>query len=164
VVKKQGTLANESGNILEQTVKNIFSNKGFEIDYYRNWEKNPEKYGKELLLLNIPFTTIYNHRGFTEFLAISEKYNFKTRIECKWQQSSGSVDEKLPYLYLNAIEKMPEDHIVIVIDGEGFKEGAKTWLKQAAKEKKYTDSTNRQKTIEVLTLPGFITWANKILR
>jgi hypothetical protein len=32
----------------------------------------------------------------------------RKNIECKWQQVSGSVDEKLPYLYLNCIEAMPE--------------------------------------------------------
>lgn len=162
--KKQGTLANDSGNILEQTVRTVFHNKGFEIVTYREWESQPERYGKELLLTNVPFTTIYKHRGNTEFLAKSEKYGFEIRIECKWQQVAGSVDEKLPYLYLNTIEAMPENNIVIVIDGNGFKEGAKTWLREAVRQKKYTTSSNCRKTIEVFALAEFITWANRILR
>lgn len=164
VAKKQGTLANESGNTLEQTVNSFFSNKGFEIVAYSDWKKHPDNYGQELLLTNAPFTTIYQHRGNTEFLAKSEKYNFEIRIECKWQQVSGSVDEKLPYLYLNTIEAMPEKQIVIVIDGPGFKEGAKTWLRDTVRGKKYTDQTNQDKIIEVFSLSEFITWANKILR
>ena len=34
-----------------------------------------------------------------------ERQNGLIRIEAKWQQSPGSVDEKLPYLFQNALEK-----------------------------------------------------------
>ena len=128
---------------------------------YRVWEKNPENYGQEILLKNVPFETIYGHKGNTEFLLISEKYKLRIRIECKWQQSAGSVDEKLPYLYLNTIEAMPEKDIMILIDGEGFKAGAKTWLKTAVKGKLYTTENNNDKNIMVFTLADFFTWANK---
>lgn len=161
---KKGSLASSSGNVLEQTVKSVFLSKGFKFVSYAEWKKHPDKYGEDLLLTNIPYTTIYNHPGHTEFLAKSKKYNFEIRLECKWQQSAGSVDEKLPYLYLNCIESMPENHIVIVIDGDGFKPGSKIWLREAVKQKKYTDSSNRTKTIEVFSLTEFITWANKLLR
>ena len=164
MAKSQGALASDSGNILEQTVKTVFQNKGFKIAAHREWEKNADKYGTELLLINVPYTTIYDHPGRTEFLARSEKYNFEIRIECKWQQSSGSVDEKLPYLYLNCIESMPESHIVVIIDGKGFKKGAVEWLRKAVKQKKYTNSSGREKMIEVFNLTEFITWANKFLR
>jgi hypothetical protein len=161
--KKQGTLANIGGNLLERTVKEVFLSKGFTLINYRVWQKTPEKYGKELLLTNVPFKTIYKHYGNTEFLASSEKHKFKIRIECKWQQSAGSVDEKLPYLYLNCIEAMPEDYIIIIIDGGGFKTGAITWLKEAAKSNKYNDA-GVMKSILVFSLAEFIAWANKNLR
>ena len=120
-----------------------------------------KKYGKELLLENVPFTTVYNHNGNTEFLLISEKFNLKIRIECKWQQVAGSVDEKLPYLYLNTIEAMPEDTIMILIDGNGWKTGAIKWLKGAVNQKKYTSEENKHKEILVFSLADFFTWANK---
>lgn len=135
--------------------------KGFELVKFRIWEKNQEKYGKELLLENVPFTTIYEHNGNTEFLLISEKYKLKIRIECKWQQVAGSVDEKLPYLYLNTIEAMPEDTIMILIDGNGWKTGAIKWLKDAVNQKKYTSEENKHKEILVFSLADFFTWANK---
>lgn len=68
------------------------------------------------------------------------------RIECKWQQAAGSVDEKLPYLYLNTIEAMPENSIMILIDGAGWKAGAIQWLKDAVKQKKYTTEETKKKT------------------
>lgn len=128
---------------------------------YRKWERNPVGYGKELLLEYVPFTTIYEHKGNTEFLLLSEKYTLKMRIECKWQQVSGSVDEKLPYLYLNIIEAMPEDTVMILIDGAGFKQGALKWLKEAVKKQKYTTDSNKNKKIMVFSLTEFFTWANK---
>ncbi|MBC6426844.1 MAG: 4-diphosphocytidyl-2C-methyl-D-erythritol kinase [Ekhidna sp.] len=153
--------ANITGNQLEVAVQTVLSNKGFKIEMYRTWDKNPANYGRELLLKNVPFETIYGHSGNTEFLLVSEKYNLRIRIECKWQQSAGSVDEKLPYLYLNMIEAMPEKDIMILIDGEGFKAGAKTWLRNAVKKKLYTTDESNNTNVMVFSLAEFFTWANK---
>lgn len=157
---KKGRKTNITGSQLEKAVQTVLLEKGFEIEMYRKWKANTDSYGKELLLKNVPFTTIYGHRGNTEFLLLSEKYNLKIRIECKWQQSSGSVDEKLPYLYLNTIEAMPEKDIMILIDGDGFKPGAKIWLKNAIEQKLYTSEENCDINIRVFSLTEFFTWAN----
>lgn len=158
---EKGTKSNISGNQLEVAVKTVLTGKSFELVKYRTWEKSKEKYGNELLLENVPFTTVYEHHGNTEFLLVSEKYDLKIRIECKWQQVKGSVDEKLPYLYLNTIEAMPEKSIMILIDGAGWKSGAVKWLKDAVNMKKYTTKENRDKDILVFNLTDFFTWANK---
>ena len=54
----------------------------------------------------------------------------RIRIECKYQQSAGSVDEKLPYLFMNFTQSIPEEEAIIVIEGNGFKVGAKEWLRK----------------------------------
>ena len=47
-------------------------------------------------------------------------------LQCKWQTSSGSVDEKYPYEVENiAHAKFPT---IIVLDGGGYSEGARQWL------------------------------------
>lgn len=51
---------------------------------------------------------------------------------------------------------MPEKHIVVVIDGKGWKTGAIPWLKEAAANRKYTTSANSDKKIEVLSLTEFM--------
>ncbi|MDP2208705.1 MAG: 4-diphosphocytidyl-2C-methyl-D-erythritol kinase [Bacteroidota bacterium] len=153
-----------SGNLLEQTVKTVCKEKGFKIVKYLDWKKSPERYGDELLLTNVPYDTIYKHGGKTEFLLKSVLYTLEIRIECKWQQVSGSADEKLPYLYLNSIEGMPEKHIVIVIDGNRWKKGAIPWLKEVAANRKYTTLLNKNKRIEILSLIEFMSWANNIFR
>ena len=164
MAKKQGGLANSSGNTLERMVIATFESKGFEVEMFRNWVKKPEKYGSELLLRNVPYETIYGHNGNTEFLVKSRDYNLEIRIECKWQQSSGSVDEKFPYLYLNCIEKMPEPTIIIIVDGGGAKPGAVEWLKSAANSSRYWKDDKPQKEILVMDLQGFIIWANNTFR
>lgn len=161
---KQGNLANRSGNTLEKAVTGTLESKGFEVLMYRDWKRHPEKYGKELLLKNVPYKSIYNHDGNTEFLLKSEKYKLEIRIECKWQQSSGSVDEKFPYLYLNCIESMPEAEIILIVDGEGFRKGAVEWLKDAARSKRYTTDKSRLKDIKVFNLSDFLKWTNEQFR
>lgn len=160
----KGKVANITGNQLEIAVQTVLLNKGFEIEKYSSWVKNPSGFGDELLLKNVPFTTIYGHRGTTEFLLLSKKYGLKIRIECKWQQQAGSVDEKLPYLYLNAIEAMPEKSIMILIDGDGFKTGAKIWLKETVLKRLYFDPTREKKDLMVFSLAEFFTWANNTFK
>ncbi|MEQ8220823.1 MAG: PD-(D/E)XK nuclease superfamily protein [Candidatus Eremiobacterota bacterium] len=159
---KQGSLATGSGNTLEQTVTGTLLSKGFTPVNYGEYIKKKNKYGEELLIKNMPYKTIYGHDGKTEFLLKSRKYSIEVRIECKWQQASGSVDEKYPYLYLNCIEAMPEKDIIIIIDGGGAKEGAVKWLKKAAENHVYT--ANTIKNIKVFNLVEFVKWANFTFR
>jgi len=80
----QGGQANKTGNVLEQLVIGTLATHGFSAVLYSEYTKDPQSHGNELLLRNMPFTTLYNGRGYTEFLLISEKHNLKVRIECKW--------------------------------------------------------------------------------
>lgn len=73
-------------------------------------------------------------------------------IECKWQASGGSVDEKFPYLNLNIQQSYPAPTIV-VIGGEGMREGAIKWLRQQV--------TYNRNLLGVYSLDRFIAWANK---
>lgn len=158
----QGSKANKCGNALEQIVKGTFSIKrGFTEVPFKNYNKNPQKYGTELLIRNYPFTSIYGHKGNTEFYLLSKVYDCEIRIECKWQQVAGSVDEKYPYLYLNCIEAMPEKDIIILLDGGGYKKEAHEWLKSAIVQKKY--QFNSTKNIQLLDIKNFMKWANNLL-
>ncbi|WP_103639627.1 PD-(D/E)XK nuclease superfamily protein [Campylobacter concisus] len=158
--RTQGNAANSSGNVLEQAVISTMTAKDFALVSYSKWAKHPGAYGGELLLKNVPYDTIYGHSGKTEFLLKSAARGLEIRIECKWQQAAGSVDEKFPYLYLNCIEAMPENHIIILVDGGGYKQGAIKWLNTAVNRRRY-QSQNNGKTIQVMKLVEFIRWANK---
>lgn len=157
--RTQGNQANQTGNVLEQTIASTFASKGFEVLMYREWIKHPDAHSSDLLLKNVPYDTIYGHKGNTEFLLKSERLDLEVRIECKWQQVAGSVDEKFPYLYLNCIETMSENEIILIVDGGGYKAGALAWLKAAVQERRY--QTDPAKEIRVFSLVEFLTWANK---
>lgn len=162
-MENQGGIANAQGRTLESVVINTLEQKGLRKVPYKEYAQGLKLYGDELLLTNVPYETIYGHQGKTEFKIQSKRYG-EYRIECKWQQSSGSVDEKFPYLYLNCIEKMPETNIIIIIDGQGAKPGAINWLRQAAKSKLYINERNHDKNIQVMSLAEFIIWVNRTFR
>lgn len=156
--------ATSSGSTLEGQIISVLNRKGFTVCSYSQWQKDPDKYGSELLLKHVPFTNIYGQDAWTEFLLLSEKYNLKIRIECKWQQVRGTVDQKMPFTYLNSIERMPEEHVIIIIDGGGASVGSVAWLLTAIKNKKYYDSALPNKHVEMMTLAQFISWANRTFR
>ena len=69
-----------------------------------------------------------------DFLVINcERFPNDLIIECKWQKSSGSVDEKYPFLLFNIIRTAVPT--VVLLDGDGYSAAAKKWLaEQADKE------------------------------
>lgn len=154
--KKSTVRGNRAGNTLESTIIGTLTSKGLKLVPYQEWKRHPENFENELLLKNVPYETIYGHKGVTEFLVKSKKYNIEARIECKWQHSAGSVDEKFPYLYLNCVYQVPEKNIIIVIDGDGAKIGAINWIKNASQQK----YLNQDKEITVMNLKEFLIWAN----
>ena len=91
--------------------------------------------------------TIYKNPWKVDFLLHDERTKKTLVIECKWQQSSGSVDEKYPYLVRNIKEKSPYPCLVL-LDGDGYKPAAKEWLK----------SEVDKKLIGVLSMSEFVKW------
>lgn len=50
-------------------------------------------------------------------------------LESKWQDTGGTVDEKLPFLVANIRERYPCPAI-IVLHGDGYRPGAARWLRR----------------------------------
>ncbi len=158
----QGGKARKTGSILEQLVIGTITAHGLTLVSYRDYASAPDKYGDELLLRNVPYTTLYGTKGRTEFLLKSNAYDLNIRIECKWQQGAGSVDEKLPYVYLSCIEAIPENDVIILLDGNGFRSGAKEWLRTVIARRTYLSQDKVSKNIQVMNSTEFLTWANNI--
>ena len=55
-------------------------------------------------------------------------------IQCKWQSSSGSVDEKFPFEVLS-IQRGDYDAMV-VLDGDGYSEPSERWLREQAGDRR----------------------------
>jgi len=146
------------GQSLERIIETTLSARGFSPVRHRDWAKDPAAHPEHLLLLDAPYTTIYGGKGRTEFVLKSPRLSADIRIEAKWQQSRGSTDEKLPYLFVNAATSaaIPEQRVVIVIDGPGWRPGAVAWLRRAAAH------APDGKRIDVMDLGQFMAWSNSL--
>ena len=68
-------------------------------------------------------------------------------IQCKWQASAGSVDEKFPF----EVECIAHDPypVVIILDGGGYSDGAKAWL---------MEQRGKRNLVDVIDHDGFMRW------
>lgn len=124
-----GKKANLTGQFLEDFVEQLLIrnsyNKISSHDYLdNNYNLENQVYSKQVSLTK----TIYESNWRMDFAIADQRRDINLGIECKWQQSAGSVDEKFPYLVLNIKEKSPIP-CIIVIDGGGYKQEAYQWLK-----------------------------------
>jgi len=152
----QGQHASLNGGRFEKRIKNSLKPHGFEVLSVAEWRDMGRPRG-EYLLTNAPYTTLYGTAGRTEFLLLSAKRGLEIRIEAKYQSAQGSVDEKLPYVYLSLIEAVPEKTVFVVIDGPGWRPGSIDWLRRTAAERRY--GTPSDKTVRVFSLEEFLGWA-----
>ena len=155
----QGAQANLNGKIFEDMCVPVFKNHGYavfketEVDKCPNLIKGLSRY----VLTNAKYTTIYNEGGRTEFVIYNG--DRKVRVENKYQSRAGSVDEKFVYTLLNAIEAYPEKEVIIVIDGGGYKPGARKWVQDRIDENwlNFRD----KKDIQLFNIVEFIQWFDR---
>lgn len=132
----RGGRANRTGTRLEQFVHDTL----VRCDYAPQQSR-----GRQFFRVGEPFDgkcfrsqvhigdTIYRTKRIVDFLVYNNtRFSNGLIIECKWQQSAGSVDEKFPYLVFNVIKTgIPS---IILLDGGGYKPAAKEWLSEQVKE------------------------------
>ena len=129
---EQGRNANESGALLEGAIRGVLTSKGFRFVAGAQWSESLA-YGEDLprfVVTDAPYQTIYGGRKKIEFLVISG--DRQILIESKRQAQSGSTDEKLPFVYENALANLPERETVLVMSGEGWRPGASSWIRARA--------------------------------
>ena len=128
-----GATANFNGNELEKFVFDKIIKKGFEYVEAKSFLLSIESVEKSIFSTQVHIgETIYGTKRKCDLIIYKPEwkenyYKGIKVIECKWQQSKGSVDEKFPYLVLN-IQNAPYKTIIL-LDGEGYKLKAKEWLK-----------------------------------
>lgn len=127
---KQGTRANLTGRNLETFIENTLKSKGYDFvkreDFKSYCYLQQPIYSKQFDVGE----SIYGIKINCDFVLYHPtRHPGCLIIETKWQQSKGSVDEKFPYLVLNIKEQYPYGTI-IVLDGDGYKPGAKKWLRE----------------------------------
>jgi hypothetical protein len=158
----QGGRAVTSGNVLENSVEGaLLGHRYVQVgcDLPRKQRLGcllsshdiPKRYAKQVYIGK----GIYGSDIYVDFYIIgAAPISAGLIIECKWQQSSGSVDEKLPYLNLNIQNCYPTKALEI-IDGGGMKTQAISWLE--------TQVVSNQNLLAVYDLRKFIIWSNNHL-
>ena len=131
-----GQRANRHGRILERFVAEELDDAGYECVwppvlifamrdlgqpvYARQVEVGRDIYGK---VRRVDFLLFHPYRHPNGLV-----------IQCKWQASRGSVEEKYPYEVLSIGQG--EFDALIVLDGGGYSQGAEQWLRgQAGKNR-----------------------------
>ena len=154
----QGTMANRNGKVFENIMVPIFESNGYKVVAEKEAEKPGCVLPKKHVRKNAKFETIYGHPGVTEFVIVNGER--RIRVEAKYQSTTGSVDEKYPYMLLNAILQYPEKEIVFVVDGGGYREGAYNWLKKQIDEEFLDYKNTYGKNIKLMSIAEFMNWFN----
>lgn len=143
-----------SGKFLEQVLRSELQARGFHFRTHAEDAENLDMFEPRLVVSNVPYRSLYGCSSRSEFVITDGPR--KIRVECRWQESSGSVDEKFPYLLRNAIECMPENEVLILHGGDGARSEAIEWLKREA-------SKISAKRIFVVNINEFLRWVRREL-
>jgi len=155
IPQSQGGRANQSGLGLEDRIEAALADTGFEIIRYADWNEARlyESDHPRFVVLDPPYTSIYGHRARIEFRVIDGARQIL--IEAKRQNVAGSTDEKLPYVFHNALANIETGvEFVLVMEGAGWKPGAVIWIRAQA------DATDG---FDVFTFSEFEDWAAREL-
>ena len=157
----QGAAANRNGKMVEESLVPIFRRDGFDIFSEKSVLQYPETLCglDKYILTDVKYTSIYgSDKSRTEYLIVY--YDRRIRVEVKFQVSNGSVDEKYPYVLLNAIDAFPENEVILIVDGGGYKPGARQWLQDKIDED-WLQFREKGKNIKLMTVSEFISYFSR---
>lgn len=154
-VLTQGGESNFTGGMLESVVELHFKKRGIPGFDYGDDGDTRQLFDPTVYVRRVPYRSIYGCRSVSEFVLYHQER--RIRIECRTQESSGSVDEKLPFLFWNARDTMPEQEIWVIIHGNGARVGAVEWLRREC-------AKVTTKSIVVMNLSGFYERLKDVLK
>ena len=128
-----GQRANRTGKHLETFVAGLLDDYGYE-EVERGLFFSLRDQGLQQPIFAYECTvgkTIYGGNRRVDFILYHPtKHPDCLVIQCKWQTSSGSVDQKYPYDVENI--RINTQPTIIILDGGGYSAGAEKWLKAQA--------------------------------
>lgn len=151
-----GTQANYTGTVLEKFIHDRLIERGYTL-------VPSKKFGAAKYIEQPVFTSryciglnVYETELYCDFILYHpHKWPDGLIIESKWQQATGSVDEKFPFLVLNIQERYPCP-TVILLDGGGYRKGAEAWLRAQA-----GGQGSSQNLKHVFSMAEFQKWVNQ---
>ena len=128
---QQGQRANKTGSNLEDFISGLIEQAGYQrIDALLFVSMKAMEQGIYAKQFHVGRDLYGRDRKCDFILYHPSKHPHCFIIESKWQQSSGSVEEKLPFL----VQTIRQSGYTtsIVLDGGGYSAGAETWLRGQA--------------------------------
>ncbi len=150
--KSQGAQANLTGNRLEKFIEFSLIDCGYlNIQNKSEFVKRLETYKKPSYSKQANIgQTIYETKLICDFLLFHpQKWPQGLVIEAKWQQVSGTADEKYPYFVMNIWKS--EYQTVLVLDGGGYRAGAERWVR----------SMRKHNLLHIFGMAQFQSWVNQ---
>ena len=137
MVRSGGWRANTRGKRLEYHVGSLLDEEYQEVSAPRFFAARCLKqpiFSKQVQV----GTSIYNKTRCVDFMVFHPTgWPDYLCIQCKWQSSSGSVEEKYPFeIECIARANFPR---IIVLDGGGYSDGARQWLLAQCGERNLID-------------------------
>lgn len=153
-----GHQANKSGNLLASFLTNILVQKGY-VEFWNHKEQlfqNRKSVGGKQFAKEVNVgDSIYGTKVRADFLVLNkDKFPDGLVVECKWQQSRGSVDIKYPFNVFN-IAKLGIPTIIL-IDGNGYSKKSFAWLKDQAHPQKALIGVYTMSEFQVEVNKGFL--------
>jgi len=130
-----GKRANRTGKVLETFAAGVIEDSGYQAvssnRFFALRELEQPIYAPQCEI----GSDIYGKRRRVDFILYHpQRWTGNLVIQCKWQASGGSVDEKYPFEVLSI--QLNQYDTIIILDGAGYSKGAEQWLKsQAGKNK-----------------------------
>lgn len=163
----QGAAANRSGQHFESQIARLLEDHGYDIQTHGDYggsrnEIDLRPTDKLLALRQPPYTTLFGSPGRCDFVLVGKTRAEDVWIETKRMSVAGSLDEKIPHMFLNALTAIPGHHVIILIDGDGWRDGALAWLHAQTKDRRWMQFSNYpNKRIDVMTEPEFADWLSQ---
>ncbi len=154
-----GKKTSYGGKILEQAVCS-FKLKNFEIinaEQFR--DRNGLFRDERLLVKNFPYETLFGTPGRREYFLKSSEW--QGHLECKYQNGSGSVDEKIVYV-VETLRRTEMKALIIIHGGNWWEKKRGKEVIRWAKEQSLSLMRDYGKELLCFDLDGLMDWINRI--
>jgi hypothetical protein len=157
-ITSSGGKANKTGGGLEKFVEQLLQREG----YQEFWDHKEQVFANRKTLGGKQYAkqvnigeSIYGTRVRCDILVLNkDKFPDGLVIECKWQQSKGSVDLKYPFNVFN-INKL-NIPTIILLDGQGYSKKSGQWLRDQANPQRALIGVYNMSEFQTVVNNGFL--------
>jgi hypothetical protein len=150
---------NFSGSFQEGEVIRLAAMLGVHVCKYGEASGGFDMFAPIRLIRHVPYINIYDLCGKTEFVLENRVTQHAIRIECKYQNGDGSVEDKLVKSIIELQSKVPENESILLLGGDGFTKEKIAAIKRWALTQRWGP-----KKVHVFSPPEFHAWFRRYIK